>query len=133
MKDDKNRGLPFQAMTIGQLAKQAGVSPRIIRYYEQVGLFPALPRASNGYRIYTDQHLYGLRLFRRAKRLGFSSHEIKELAKIQAKNPYSEKKIIKRSLEFLESHLESAKKKKRELEDHISLLDSEIKRVNGLL
>ena len=133
MKVNKNRGLPPQTMTIGQLAKRSGVSPRTIRYYEQVGLLPQLPRASNGYRIYTDQHLYGLRLFRRAKRLGFSLDELKELVEIQIENPSNETKIIKRSLEFLESHLESTIRKKKELDEHISLLESEIKRVTNLI
>lgn len=132
MKKNKNRGLPSQTMTIGQIAKKAGVSIRTIRYYEQVGILPTLPRASNGYRIYTDQHLYHLRLLRRAKRLGFSLSEIKEIIEIQSEEPLSEVRIAERSVGFLESYLESAKKKKKDLEDYISLLESEIKRVKKL-
>ncbi|RMD89859.1 MAG: MerR family transcriptional regulator [Calditrichaeota bacterium] len=66
-------------MKIGELAKSAGVNIETIRYYERRGLIPEPPRRESGYRIYSDEDLQRLLFIRRAKELGFSLNEIKEL------------------------------------------------------
>jgi MerR family transcriptional regulator, copper efflux regulator len=65
--------------TIGQVATQAGLGIDTIRYYERRGLVPAPPRTDGGYRIYPAGTVARLRFIRRAKELGFSLKEIKEL------------------------------------------------------
>ena len=61
------------------LARLTGVHPETIRYYEQVGLLPAVPRRANGYRVYDGQHVRRLRFVARARELGFSLAEIRTL------------------------------------------------------
>ncbi len=66
-------------MTIGTLAKRAGVKRSTVRYYERRGLLPAPARRRSGYREYTDEHVHRLRFIRRAQALGFTLAEIREL------------------------------------------------------
>ena len=67
------------ALTIGRLAKAAGVGIDTVRYYERAGLLPAPARSASGYRRYGQDELSRLRFIRRAQRLGFSLAEIDEL------------------------------------------------------
>lgn len=69
----------MQTMTIGRLAKQAGVNIDTIRYYERHGLLPAARRRPSGYREYRGSDVERLRFIRRAKELGFTLNEIGEL------------------------------------------------------
>lgn len=74
----------MQTMTIGRLAKQAGVNIDTIRYYERSGLLPAPLRRASGYREYRESDLDRLRFIGRAKNLGFSLAEIHELLSLSA-------------------------------------------------
>lgn len=65
-------------MIIGQAAKTIGLPPKTIRYYETIGLVKA-DRAGNNYRQYGDEHLYKLGVVRRARSLGFSVSECRDL------------------------------------------------------
>jgi len=64
---------------IGQLAKQAGVAIDTVRYYERSGLLAPAARLASGYRRYGSAELKRLRFIRRAKTLGFTLEEIREL------------------------------------------------------
>ena len=66
-------------MNIGQAAKASGVSAKMIRHYEEVGLVPAPSRTDSGYRQYTDKEVHTLRFIRRSRDLGFSIQQIGEL------------------------------------------------------
>ncbi len=67
------------AYTIGKLAARAGVKIDTIRFYERQGLMPEPRRRESGYRLYTDEDLKRLRFILRAKALGFTLREIREL------------------------------------------------------
>ncbi|HEX6999627.1 MAG TPA: heavy metal-responsive transcriptional regulator [Gammaproteobacteria bacterium] len=66
-------------MTIGRLATVAGVNIDTVRYYERSGLLPPPRRRSSGYREYGAADVARLRFIRRAKELGFTLEEIREL------------------------------------------------------
>jgi Hg(II)-responsive transcriptional regulator len=67
-------------LTIGVLAKRAGVAIDTVRYYERRGLLAPATRLASGYRQYGAAELQRLRFIRRAKGLGFSLEDIRELA-----------------------------------------------------
>ena len=66
-------------MTIGQLARSAGVGIETVRFYERQGLLEQPDRKASGYREYSDEVVARLGFIRRAKELGFSLKEIGEL------------------------------------------------------
>lgn len=69
----------MNSLSIGQLAKHAGVAIDTVRYYERSGLLRPADRLASGYRRYGDLELRRLRFIRRAKVLGFSLDEVREL------------------------------------------------------
>lgn len=66
-------------MNIGQAAKASGVSERMIRHYEKIGLVPPPIRRDSGYRDYSDAEVHRLRFVANARDLGFSTDEIAAL------------------------------------------------------
>ena len=66
-------------MNIGEAAKASGVSAKMLRYYESIGLIPAAARAGSGYRTYGAREVETLRFIRRARDLGLSMDRIKLL------------------------------------------------------
>ncbi len=67
------------ALTIGQVARRAGVHVETIRYYQRLGLIPVPERPRSGFRRYTDDTVRRLRFIKRAQGLGFTLKEIGEL------------------------------------------------------
>jgi Hg(II)-responsive transcriptional regulator len=70
-------------LTVGTLAKRAGVGAQTVRFYEREGLLAAALRTSSGYRVYGDDAVGRLRFIRRAQDLGFTLKEIRELLALQ--------------------------------------------------
>lgn len=71
-------------LTIGRLARRAGVGIDTVRFYERARLLPKPVRTASGYRTYSDADVERLRFIRRAKALGFSLEEISELLALSA-------------------------------------------------
>jgi MerR family transcriptional regulator, copper efflux regulator len=70
-------------LTIGQVAKSAGVNVETIRFYEREGLIGKPPRRPSGYRQYQPDVVRRIRFIQRAKELGFSLREITELLSLR--------------------------------------------------
>jgi MerR family copper efflux transcriptional regulator len=70
-------------LTIGELARRAGVGVETVRFYERQGLVPPPPRSGSGYRQYPQETVSRLRFIQRAKELGFSLREIEELISLR--------------------------------------------------
>ena len=68
-----------RALTIGQLARETGTKVETVRFYEKSGLLPAPARTEGNYRSYDRAHLNRLSFIRRARDLGFSLDQIRDL------------------------------------------------------
>jgi MerR family copper efflux transcriptional regulator len=72
-----------KGLTIGQVARRAGFGIETVRFYERNGLIDEPPRKMSGYRQYPEGVISRLRFIKRAKELGFSLREIKELLSLR--------------------------------------------------
>lgn len=88
-------------MNIGQAARASGISARMIRHYESIGLVPLPPRSPGGYRCYDESAVARLRFLKLARAVGFESEEIKRLLSLW-QNPRRSARDVKR---LAESHL----------------------------
>ena len=79
MTTDITAGVDAPALTIGAVARRAGVATSAIRYYETIGLLPAPIRLKNGQRRYAASTVQRLRVVERAQQAGFTLSEIREL------------------------------------------------------
>lgn len=98
-------------MNIGQAADAAGVSAKMIRHYEQIGLVPAATRTDSGYRQYTERDVSLLRFIRQSRRLGFSMEQIADLLGL-----WSNDRRASREVKALaQAHLDALEEKMREM------------------
>jgi len=100
-------------LKIGELARQTALSIKTIRYYEQRGLLEQPPRTEAGYRLYGPEEVARLRFIQRAKLLGLTLEEIRELVGLAAQ--CNEGEIVPRLEEVLEAKLEETERKMAEL------------------
>lgn len=95
-------------VSIGEAARRSGVSARMVRHYESLGLLPAVARTDSGYRQYTAADIHSLRFVKRARELGFSMTEIAELVSLwhnRRRTSASVKRIAQQHLAELEQRI----------------------------
>jgi MerR family transcriptional regulator, copper efflux regulator len=113
--DALERGL----MDIGRASKASGVSVKMIRHYEAIGLLPKVARTAANYRVYAPNDVHELRFIRRARALGFSVDEIQELLGLwrnKSRSSAAVKKIAAR-------HIDDLKLKIAELQSMVHTLE----------
>lgn len=88
----------MEGLTIGKIARSAGVGVETIRFYEREGLVPEPPRSASGYRKYPREAVERLRFIRRAKELGFSLKEVEELIALRL-DPESDRSAVREAAE----------------------------------
>lgn len=114
LSDAKEQGY----YNIGQAAAASGVSAKMIRHYEQIGLIPAADRTFSNYRIYSQADVHTLQFVRRARVLGFSMKQIQTLLGLwQQSRPSKEvKRLALDHVRELEVKIHDMQAMKRTLE-----------------
>jgi MerR family copper efflux transcriptional regulator len=114
-------------MDIGRAAKESGVSVKMIRHYEAIGLLPKAARTFANYRVYGGNDVHVLRFIRRARTLGFSMQDIKELLglwKNKSRSSAAVKKIAGKQIDEL-------KRKLAELKSMVDTLEHLVRHCHG--
>jgi Cu(I)-responsive transcriptional regulator len=103
---------------IGQASKSSGISSKMIRHYEEVGLLGAAKRSQSGYRIYNENDLHILNFIRQARDLGFSIKKIQELLGLWLNKDRASEQVKKIAMEHileLDNKIQSLQSMKEEL------------------
>jgi MerR family Zn(II)-responsive transcriptional regulator of zntA len=102
--------------SIGEISERAGLSPRTVRYYEELELLPGVRRRAGGRRVYGDDELERLRFIQRLKTLGLSLAEIRELSAVYAIGGSTHAMLLRLD-ELLARQLQDLDERIRELSD----------------
>ncbi len=109
----------MKSYRIGGVTKLLGISADTLRYYEKIGLLPAINRTVSGIRVYIERDLSRLRFIRRAQKMRFSLREIAELLKMREDPQHArdEIRLLTRSkLSEVEEHLDDLQFLRNELQ-----------------
>lgn len=98
-------------MNIGEAAKASGVSAKMIRHYEEVGLLPPAERTESGYRLYRNADVHTLRFIRHARDLGFAIPVIGELVGLW-QNRRRSSRVVKA---VAQAHIEELERKAQDI------------------
>lgn len=111
---------------IGKAAELSGVSAKMIRYYEKVGLL-SVPRTESGYRNYSEHDIHTLSFIKRSRELGFSIKQIEELLALwhDQQRASAEVKIV------AQGHLRELKQKRAALDEMIQTLEHLVDHCHG--
>lgn len=106
-------------MNISQAAAATGLTSKTIRFYEQQGVIPPAARSANGYRIYSEQQLDILRFIKRARDMGFSLDESRELFQLSqdpSRTSASVKQKTEQQIRRIDQQIESLQQMRTVLE-----------------
>ena len=107
-------------MKIGTVAERSGVTAKTIRYYESIGLIPSADRRPNGYRTYSVVDMHTLNFIKRARGLGFSVEEVRNLLDLwreKTRTSAAVKSLAMRHLDTLERKIEELGSMRKTLAD----------------
>lgn len=105
-------------MNIGEAAAASGVSTKMIRYYEEIGLILPPARTASGYRVYSEGEVHTLRFVRRARDLGFTVEQMGELLALWRDRGRASGDVKRIAL----GHVEVLEHKMRELQEMAATL-----------
>lgn len=114
-------------MNIGHAAEASGVSAKMIRYYEEIGLIGEAKRSASGYRHYDDADVHGLRFIRRSRDLGFSVEQIAALLALWHDRSRASADVRALAL----AHIEALNRKIGDLETMVRTLSTLAERCEG--
>ncbi len=115
-----NPGQGIGPVNIGAAARASGVSAKMVRHYEALGLLGAVARTDSGYRQYTPADIHTLRFIKRSRELGFSMAEIAELVGLwhdRERASADVKRIAQRHVGELEQRIAAMQDMRRTLQD----------------
>ncbi len=105
-------------MNIGTVAERSGVAPKSIRYYESIGLIDPAERRPNGYRSYSQHDMRTLAFIKRARSLGFSVEEVRDLLDLwrdRSRRSAAVKAMATHHIEALERKIEELQSMRKAL------------------
>lgn len=105
-------------MNIGQAAQASGISAKMVRHYEALGLLPDIARTESGYRQYDEAAVHTLRFIRRARDMGFGLDAITELVGLwhnRRRSSASVKRIAQKHHDDLAQRIEALQAMQRSL------------------
>ena len=105
-------------MNIGTVAERSGVPPKSIRYYESIGLIEPAERRPNGYRSYSQHDMQSLAFIRRARSLGFSVEEVRDLLDLwrdRSRKSSSVKALAAKHIDALDRKIEEMQSMRKAL------------------
>lgn len=107
--------------TIGRAAEASGVSAKMIRHYESIGLIPKAGRSLGNYRTYTDNDIHTLRFIQRSRALGFSIKQVATLVSLWRSRSRSSANVRRLALEHID-----------ELQAKIEAMQAMVRTLNAL-
>ena len=114
-------------MNIGQAARASGITAKMIRHYESVGLLPPAMRSDTGYRQYGEREVHVLRFIRRARDLGFSIKDISGLLSL-----WHDRQRHRRQVKALaQAHMQQLQRKIDELQSMRQTLEKLVQCCQG--
>ncbi len=105
-------------MNIGEASKATGISVKMLRYYEEIGLVRAALRSLSDYRVYSDKNIAMLRFVRRARDLGFQVKQIAALLDLWQDGSRASADVKSLAME----HVRELEQRRRELDEMIGTL-----------
>jgi MerR family transcriptional regulator, mercuric resistance operon regulatory protein len=114
----------MNTLTIGAIAKQAGVSVETIRYYQREGLLTEPPKPDSGFRVYPIETIGRLNFIQRAKALGFKLAEITALLQLSASDCETTRTMTQQKLDLVRSKISDLQAMEAALEELVTECES---------
>lgn len=114
-------------LNIGQAADASGVSAKMVRHYEEIGLIPKARRTHAGYRMYSQSDVHTLRFIKQARNLGFSIERIKKLLALWLDRRRPSRKVK----ELAAAHIQELEERIREMQAMKRTLEMLARRCHG--
>ncbi|MBI5278414.1 MAG: Cu(I)-responsive transcriptional regulator [Burkholderiales bacterium] len=114
-------------MNIGEAAAAAGVTPKMIRHYESLGMIPNVERTEAGYRLYSPREVAMLRFIRQSRTLGFSVKQVESLLGLW-RDDHRESREVK---ELAQQQLAELEARQREIDEMRSTLSQLVAKCRG--
>lgn len=122
LKREKSQRHREVTVTIGKVAREAGVPVETVRYYERIGLIPQPPRRESGYRQYAADTVLRIRFIKNAQGMGFTLKEIADLLDLRAQSDHVCDKVrirAERKIEEIERKIQAMTRLKEILGSYV--------------